>query len=139
MSRDGVTRLNRGGVIQQNGLARGKYNLYDAIPAYVVYLKESKGDETNVRLIRQRERKLRIQNDNLEDRLVSIVDAAEVFGLYARAFRSDVESRTGQLAAKLSKIDSPRELSIFLQGEFRQMVSGPIEWLQEVESNERKN
>ncbi len=44
--RDGVTRLNRGGVIQQNGRARGKYNLLDAIPAYLNHLRESKGDDT---------------------------------------------------------------------------------------------
>lgn len=138
MTRDGVTRLNRGGVIQQNGRARGKYNLVEAISAYATYLRENK-DSSATKLAVQRERKLRLQNDETEARLVPIGDAAQVFATFAAEFRRQVEGSLAGLAEELSKTDSPHEVARLMREQFRADVAGPIEWLREVEENERTN
>jgi hypothetical protein len=139
MTRDGVTRLNRSGVIQQNGRSRGKYNLTEAVAAYLTYLTEAKGDESNVKLLRQRERKLRLQNDATEARLVPIGDAAQVFATYAAEFRRQVEASLEGLAEQISKTDSPRDAAQVMRDQFRALSIGATEWLREVEEDARTN
>ncbi len=133
MSRDGVTRLCRGGVIRQNGVARGKYNLFDAVQAYSTYLKESKGDESTVKLLRQRERKLRLQNDKTEAGLVRITDAAQIFAAAHSLFVSLHEDALEGIAAEVAKTDSPQKVRKILTDGFWQIsqrhndeILGPI-------------
>ena len=121
MSRDGVTRLCRGGVIRQNGVARGKYNLFDAVQAYATYLKESKGDESTVKLLRQRERKLRLQNDKTEAGLVRITDAAQIFEAAHLLFVSIHEEALEGIAAEIAKTNTPREVTKILTDRFWQI------------------
>lgn len=121
MSRDGVTRLCRGGVIRQNGVARGKYNLYDAVSDYITYLQESQGDESTVKLLRQRERKLRLQNDNTEAGLVRITDAAQIFAAAHALFVSLHEDALEGIAAEVAKTDSPRKVRKILTDRFWQI------------------
>ncbi len=121
MSRDGVTRLCRGGVIRQNGIARGKYNLYDAVPDYIAYLQESKGDESTVKLLCQRERKLRLQNDKTEAGLVRKDDAVEVFKTAIAIFQSIHDDVFEGIAAELAKTDNPREVAEILNDRFNQV------------------
>ncbi len=119
--RDGVTRLCRGGVIRQNGIARGKYNLYDAVPDYIAYLQEAKGDDSEVRLLQQRERKLRLANNKTEAGLVRKDDAAEVFKIAVAMFHSIHEEVFEGIAAELAKTDNPREVTAILQDRFNQV------------------
>jgi hypothetical protein len=117
MTRDGVTRLCRQGVIRQNGVARGKYNLFEAVEAYATYLKESKGDESAVRLLRQRERKLRLANDKTEAGLVSIEDAAQTFATFASMFREFVTGQIEGMAARIAECDEPRTAGLMLKND----------------------
>lgn len=137
MTRDGVTRLCRGGVIRQNGVARGKYDLREAVSSYAKYVRENHGETADTRLKKQQERKLRIQNDKLEDRLVKVVDAAEVFGIYSREFRADVGSRISGLADNIAKTDNPREVAEILQSEFHAIGQAAYDGLLQIEENER--
>ena len=121
MTRFGITRLCRGGVIQQNGVARGKYNLYHAVPAYIAYLEECKGDETNVKLLQQRERKLRLQNDETEAGLVRITDAAQIFAAAHSLFVSLHEDALEDIAAEIAKTNSPRKVRKILTDRFWQI------------------
>ena len=139
MTRDGVTRLCRGGVIRQNGVARGKYNLYDAVPDYIAYLQESKGDESTVKLLRQRERKLRLQNDKTEAGLVPIADAAQVFAQAHSIFRSIHDDVFEGIAAELAKTDNPHEVSKILKDRFNQAAQVNIDGFFEAIENERKS
>ena len=79
MTRHGISKLYAAGVLTQNGTARGKYNLYDAVPAYLNHLRENHGETADVKLKRQQELKLRLQNDKTEAGLVRITDAAQIF------------------------------------------------------------
>ena len=121
MTRDGVTRLCRGGVIRQNGVARGKYNLFDAVQAYATYLKESKGDESDAKLSQQRERKLRLANDKTEAGLVRITDAAQIFEAAHLLFVSIHEEALEGIAAEIAKTDSPREVTKIFTDRFWQI------------------
>ena len=119
MTRDGVTRLNRQGVIQQNGIARGKYNLRAAVRAYVAYLRENKADSPATKLAKQRERKLSLQNDKTEDGLVAVADAAQVFATYASVFREFVMGQVPGIAARLAETNTPQDANRVLQGELQ--------------------
>ena len=121
MTRDGVTRLNRSGVIRQNGMARGKYNLVHAVSAYVIYLRESKGDEANVRLILERERKLRLQNDKTEAGLVDIKDAAQVYSAYCSAWRAGADAIPARVAQRISRESDPSAIQRLLVDEHAQL------------------
>lgn len=136
MTRDGVTRLCRNGIISQNGVARGKYDLHEALAAYLEHLRKANRETADVKLKRQQERKLRLQNDKTEDRLVKVVDAAEVFGIYTREFRAEVEGRIAGMAAKISKTDNPRTVAKILQTEFSAIGQAANDWLLEVEGYE---
>ena len=42
--------------------ARGKYNLFDAVPAYLKHLRDNKGSDVNARLKLAQQEKLEIAN-----------------------------------------------------------------------------
>ena len=108
MTRDGVTRLARNGVITQNGRARGKYNLVTAVPQYLAHLRETQGqDSTDTSLKKEQTRKLRLQNDKTEAGLVLVTDAAQVFAAYSRVFRQTVMTALPGIAARIAKCDEP--------------------------------
>ena len=51
-----VSQLCTTGVIPNNG-TRGRYSLFDAVPAYLDYLRAKKGDDAAVRLTLSRPKK----------------------------------------------------------------------------------
>ena len=136
MTRDGVTRLNRQGVIQQNGIARGKYNLRDAVRAYVAYLRENKADSPATKLATQRERKLRLSNDKVEDTLVPVEDAAQVFATYARMFREYVMGELPGMAARIAKCNDPRKVANMIQGDLNEISRTVTDGILEAVDNE---
>ena len=121
MTRHGVSKLYALGVVTQNGRARGKYNLYDAVPAYLNYLRESEGETADVRLKRQQELKLRLQNDKTEAGLIRIDDAAEAFKLGIAIFRSIHEEVFEGIAAELAKTDKSHKVAVILKDRFNQV------------------
>ena len=139
MTRDGVTRLCRGGVIQQNGVARGKYDLREAVSSYAKHMRETHGETADTRLAIQRERKLRLQNDKTEAGLVPIADAAEVFKIFYTEFRTQVNDCIKGMADKISKTDNPGKVAKIMQSEFNAIGQAANDGLQQVKENERKN
>lgn len=119
MTRDGVTRLCRAGVISQNGVARGKYDLRETLAAYLEHLRKSNTETADVKLKHQQERKLRLQNDKTDASLVPIKDAAQVFATYASQFRASVMGQLERLAAEISKTDNPREVARIIQSDLQ--------------------
>ena len=139
MTRDGVTRLCRAGVISQNGIARGKYDLREAISSYAKHTRETHGESADTRLAIQRERKIRLQNDKTEDGLIDIGDAAEVFKIFYTEFRTQVNGCIKGMADSISKTDSPHKVAKIMQSEFNVIGQAAYDGLQEVNENERKN
>ncbi len=121
MSRDGVTRLCRAGVITQNGVARGKYDMREALSSYAKYVRETHGETADVRLKRQQERKLRLQNNKTEAGLVNVSDAAQVFALAISIFRSIHEEVFEGIAAELAKTDKSHKVAVILKDRFNQV------------------
>ena len=137
MTRHGVSKLYAAGVLTQNGIARGKYNLYDAVPAYLNYLRENNGETADVLLKRQQELKLRLQNDKTEAGLVNVSDAAQVFALAISIFRSVHEEVFEGIAAELAKTDKPHEVITILKDRFNQVGQAANDGLAEIESLEK--
>ena len=77
LTRQRVSQLRSEGVLQTNG-TRGRYNLYKAVPAYIAHLQRHAGASAQTRLIIARTRKLEIENDKAEARLITREDAARV-------------------------------------------------------------
>ena len=151
MTRHGVSKLYAAGVLTQNGIARGKYNLYDAVPAYLNYLRENHGETADVLLKRQQELKLRLQNDKTEAGLVRITDAAQIFAAAHLLFVSLHEDALEGIATEIAKTNTPLEVTKILSDWFWQIsqrhndeILGPINEMvtnrrQKVVTNERKN
>ena len=139
MTRDGVTRLCRAGVITQNGVARGKYDLREAVSSYAKHMRETHGESADTRLAIQRERKLRLQNDKTEAGLVPIEQAAEVFTMFYTEFRTQVNDCIKGMADKISKTDNPGKVAKIMRSEFNAIGQAAHDGLQQVKENERKN
>ena len=114
---DAVTRLSRAGVIRQNGQARGKYNLYDAVPAYLDHLRKGKGSDVAIRLTLERARKLEIENDRRESELVKTSQAVEVLRAASRHWKSIADGVPKRIAPRLAKIKNPVEVGKVLRDE----------------------
>ncbi|MCH6591090.1 MAG: hypothetical protein IH806_11400 [Proteobacteria bacterium] len=133
MTRDGVTRLCRAGVLSQNGVARGKYDLREAVSSYAKHTRETHGETADTRLASQRERKLRLQNDKTEAGLVRSTDAAQIFAAAHSLFVSLHEDALEGIAAEVAKTDSPHKVRKILTDGFWQIsqrhndeIIGPI-------------
>jgi len=114
---DAVTRLHRAGIIKQNGKARGKYDLFEAVNAYLGHLRETKGSDVAVRLTLARAKKLELENDKRENDLVRTEDAAEVFRAASMLWKSIEDGLPTRIAPRLSKTDNPDEARLILRDE----------------------
>jgi len=115
ITRHGVSKLYAAKVIKQNGIARGKYNLADAVTAYSKYLRDNKGSDVATKLKLAQTRKLEIQNDKTENALVKIEDAAQAYRvgcLYWRALMAELPKR---LAPRIAKANDPEEIRELLR------------------------
>ena len=118
VTRDAVSKLYATGVIRQNGVARGKYDLFDAVPAYLDHLRSNKGSDVGARLKLAQERKLRLENDRAENDLVKTSDAAEIYRQACITFRSGATAIPKRLATKLSNATDPVVCRELLANEF---------------------
>jgi len=112
---DAVTRLSRAGIIKQNGKARGKYDLFDAVNAYLDHLRKTKGSDVAMRLTLARAKKLELENDKRENDLVKKSDAAEVFGAASMLWKGIADGLPKRIASRLAKIENPDEARLILR------------------------
>ena len=114
VTRDAVSKLYATGVIRQNGVARGKYSLFDAVPAYLDHLRDNKGSDVNVRLKLAQCEKIEIANKNERENLVETDVAAEVFRVVVTAWRKIAASVPKRIASRISKSENPDEIRTIL-------------------------
>lgn len=138
MTRDGVTRLNRKGVIQQNGRARGKFDLVQAVSAYATDLRENK-DTAEGNLFQERERKIRLANDKAEGKLLSVADAAQVFAPYTSFFRGFVLKQLPGMATKIANCNNPSTVSLMPQESLQAISKKLTDDVHEAIGHECKN
>ena len=109
-----VSQLCTTGVIPNNG-TRGRYTLFDAVPAYVDYLHANKGDDAAVRLTLARAKKLELENDRRGKELVKTTDALEVFRVASTAWRDEANKIPQRVARRIAKSNSPDEIRMILR------------------------
>ena len=102
LTRQRVSQLRSEGVLQNNG-KRGRYDLTKTIPAYVAYLQRNGGADIHTRLIIARTRKIEIQNDRAEGRLITRDDAARVLRMSFELIDGLSKDLPKTLAPKLAK------------------------------------
>ncbi len=124
VTRDAVSKLYAQRVILQNG-KRGKYNLTEAVPAYLQSIKTSGTAEAGARLKVQQERKLKIANDAAERNLVDIDEAAEVFRQVCTSLRSAMGAIPRRTANKVSKAQTAAACREILENEYSEVF---YEW-----------
>jgi phage terminase Nu1 subunit (DNA packaging protein) len=107
MTTDAVTKLHSAGIIKQNGKARGKYDLFDAVNAYLDHLRANKGSDVAIRLTLARARKLELENDRREKELVRTSEAVEVFAAASTHWKSIADGLPKRIASRLAKIKNP--------------------------------
>ncbi len=115
-----VSKLAAEGVLTTNG-RRGKYRLREAIPAYIKSIRKGGHADAAARLKTQQERKLRIQNEREEGRLVAVEDAAEAFRTYCLTWRAGIAALPRRLATQLSNESNPAKIQKALTDEFAEL------------------
>jgi len=124
VTRDAVSKLYAQRVILQNG-KRGKYNLTEAVPAYLQSIKTSGTAEAGARIKVQQERKLKIANDAAERNLVDIDEAAEVFRQVCTSLRSAMSAIPRRTANEVSKAKTAAACRKILEREYAEVF---YEW-----------
>ena len=114
---DAVTRLSRAGIIKQNGKTRGKYDLFEAVNAYLDHLRNSKGSDISERLTLARAKKLELENDRRESELVRTSEAVEVFAAASMHWKSIADGLPKKIASRLAKIENADKVRTILRDE----------------------
>jgi len=117
VTRDAVSKLYAAKVIKQNGIARGKYNLSDAVTAYSKYLRDNKGSDVATKLKLAQTRKLEIQNDKSAIELIDIQQAKAAFGHAAFLWRCGAAALPKRVAPYIAKTTSVRKIREVLKQE----------------------
>lgn len=117
-----VSKLASQKVVKNNG-RRGKYNIIDAVPAYIASIRGSGKAEADARLKVQQTRKLQLSNDEHAGNLVKIADAAEVFRQYCLAWRAGANALPRRLATVLANQDDPGKIQKVLANEFTSLFA----------------
>ena len=112
-----VSQLCSSGVIPNNG-ARGKYDLAEAVPAYLSYLRANKGGEAVIQLTLARANKIELENEKAKTKLVKTADALEVFRVACGAWRAEADKLPRRVAGRIAKLKDPVAVRKILQAEF---------------------
>ena len=110
VTRDAVSKLYATGVIRQNGVARGKYSLFDAVPAYLDHLSANKGSDLNARLKLAQVEKIQQYVEQMENELVQRSDAAQVFQAASTAWRDEASKLPQRVARRIAKSKDPSQI-----------------------------
>jgi len=111
-----VSQLHTTGVIPNNG-TRGRYSLFDAVPAYLDYVRAIKGDDVSIRLTLARAKKLELENDRRESELVRTSEAVEVFAAASMHWKSIADGLPKKIASRLAKIENADKVRTILRDE----------------------
>ncbi len=112
---DAITKLHSAGVIRQNGKARGKYDLFDAVPAYLDHLRANKGSDIDARLKLAQAEKIKNQIDKMKNELVKTSDAAAVFVAASASWRNEAGKLPQRVARRIAKSEDPSEIREILR------------------------
>lgn len=112
---DAVTKLHSAGIIKQNGKARGKYDLFDAVNAYLDHLRNSRGSDVAIRLTLARAKKLELENDRVESEVVKTADIVEVFRTASMLWKSIADGLPKRIASRIAKIENPDEIRMIVR------------------------
>ena len=121
LTRHGVGRLYATGVIQQNGVARGKYSLFDAVPAYLDHLRANKGSDVEARLKLAQVEKIKNQIEKMKNDLVRTSDAAEVFRVAWTALR-DAAMQIPKRVSRAAKLKNRFQVRKKLADEINELL-----------------
>lgn len=114
-------KLRKQGVVKQ--VSAGRYNLYETVQAIVSYMRH--GTAFNTIAVRreskleQEIRKLTLQNEIEEGKLIYFDDAKQVVNEMIAVVRRGHESLGGRTSNKLAGMTNPAEIRQYLQGETR--------------------
>ena len=131
LTRTRLSQLCSEGIIRNNG-KRGRYNLNNVARDYAAYLKKSRRGTAQERLIRQQERKLKLQNDKLESTLVDRDQVVELFQLCCSALRNVVNQIPKNVAARIAKTTNKKDIRDVLSDALEEAISqftAPLEEL----------
>ena len=128
-----ISQLHTTGVIPNNG-TRGRYSLFDAVPAYRDYILANKGDDAAMRLTRARATKVELENARRESELVRTSEAVEVFAVASTHWKSIADALPKRIAKRLAKIKNPDEVRMILRAELDGIYSEFEKGLQYLES-----
>ena len=117
ITRQRVSQLRSQGIIKNNG-KRGRYDVPQAIKDYAAYITDNGGGDAQTRLIVQRTRKLKIENDKAEARLIDMGDAAEVLNAALSVYLTSTDEIPDTLARRLARSSSPAEIRRVIDKEF---------------------
>ena len=121
VTRDAVSKLYATSVIRQNGVARGKYSLFDAVPAYLYHLRANKGSDVDARLKLAQVEKIQQYVEKMENELVKTSDAAAVFRAASTAWRDEASKLPQRVARRIEKSEDPSEIREILCDELDQV------------------
>ena len=136
-----VSQLCTTGIIPNNG-TRGRYSLFDAVPAYLDYLRANKGDAAAVQLTLARAKKLELENDRRKNELVKTSDAAAVFRAASASWRNEASKLPQRVARRIAKSEDPSEIREILCDELDQVFyrfEKGLQFLNQGTSNESEN
>ncbi len=121
-----VREMANKGIIKKLPGKQGVYDLTKIVPSYLEYktgAKKGKVESERAKLVRQQERKLRLQNDKVAGKLIPTADASAIFAEYASAFRAGLNAMPGRLSSQLGGMSRPAAIGKLLQEEIDEFLT----------------
>ena len=121
-----VREMANKGIIKKLPGRQAAYDLTKVVPAFLEYktgAKKGTVENARAKLVRQQERKLRLQNDKTAGELIEIAEASAVFAEYAAAFRAGVTAMPRRLAARLSSLSGKAAIIKLMEAEVNEFLS----------------
>ncbi len=118
-----ISQMFADGTLKQNGKGRGKYDLFEAVSAYVEKYRQGGTASAKTKLAIQQERKLRLLNDREAGTLVPIDDAADAFLRGCLVWRSGASALPRRLANRLTNAKRAADVRAILTVELDGLLS----------------
>jgi len=126
-----ISQMYADGTLKQNGKGRGKYDLFEAVSAYVEKYRQGGTASAKAKLAVQQERKLRLINDREAGTIVPIDDAADAFLRGCLAWRAGASALPRRLANRLANAKRAADVRTILTDELNGLLSDFEKPLQE--------
>ena len=115
-----VREMANKGIIKKLPGKQGVYDLTKIVPSFLEYktgAKKGKVESERAKLVRQQERKLRLQNDKVAGKLIPTADASAMFAEYASSLRAGLSAMPGRLSSKLAGMSKRNEIQKLIRDE----------------------